>query len=191
MEKEAEQKIAAELKRLAAMEEVSITAAYAADLNREPWTQNPKRDSLTFSPSQVQRKVRAARRHVEEEILTSKCPRCSRAFIDFEGCCALSCSNCPCNFCAYCGEDCGGSEAAHRHVVGCPAKPDGADPLYPGSPEVFERAQAKHRAAALEAFLLGLEGPVREALLREMQGGLRTLYSQVLDCFSHAGGGAL
>ena len=61
-----EQKIAAELKRLAAMEEVSITAAYAGDLNREPWTQNPKPDNLTSKPFQVQRKVWAARRHVEE-----------------------------------------------------------------------------------------------------------------------------
>ena len=76
-------------------------------------------------------------------------------------------------------------------MVGCPAKPDGADPLYPGSPEVMERAQANHRAAAIEAFLRGLEGPIREALLREMQGGLRALYSQVLDRFSHAGGGLL
>jgi len=35
------------------------------------------------------RKVLVARKHVEEEILTSKCPRCRAAFLDFDGCCAL------------------------------------------------------------------------------------------------------
>ena len=129
---------------------------------------------------EVQRKVLAARKHVEEEILTSKCPRCRTAFLDFVGCCALQCSHCPCNFCAWCGADCGDSAAAHRHVAACPAKPAGADPLYPGRREVFERAQAKHRATALEEFLRGLEERIREALLREMQGGLRALYAEVL-----------
>lgn len=42
------------------------------------------------------------RLHVCENILTLKCPRpsCRRAFLDFEGCMALSC-NCGCGFCAW------------------------------------------------------------------------------------------
>ena len=46
--------------------------------------------------------VLVARKYVEEEVLTSKCPRCRTAFLDFEGCCALKCSRCPCQFCAWC-----------------------------------------------------------------------------------------
>ena len=114
------------------------------------------------------RKVLVARKHVEEEILTSKCPRCRAAFLDFDGCCALQvrdssirlstrnqkpkprnskpeiqCSNCPCNFCAWCGADCGGADAAHRHVAACGAKPAGADVFFPGSPAEFQKAQVR------------------------------------------------
>ena len=31
------------------------------------------------------------RRHIVDKILTLSCPRCGQAFVDFEGCCALSC----------------------------------------------------------------------------------------------------
>jgi hypothetical protein len=51
------------------------------------------------------RNVLAARKHVEDNLLTSKCPRCKTAFLDFEGCCALKCSKCPCAFCAWCAAE--------------------------------------------------------------------------------------
>jgi len=56
-----------------------------------------------------------------EKILTLSCPRCNQAFIDFNGCMALTCSRagCGCGFCALCQADCGGD--AHGHVGGgCP-----------------------------------------------------------------------
>ena len=142
---------------------------------------------MVLSPKRCcPRKVLLARKHVEEEILTSKCPRphCRQAFLEFDGCCALKCSNCPCRFCAWCGVDCGnGSNDAHNHVAACGAKPDGADVFYPGSlAEVFS-ARAKFWHPALEAFLRGLEEGTRGALLRVMQGTLRELYSRVLDMF--------
>jgi hypothetical protein len=51
--------------------------------------------------------------------LTTKCPRCKQAFIDLEGCFALTCGNiqCRCGFCAWCFQDCGSD--AHRHVPNC------------------------------------------------------------------------
>jgi hypothetical protein len=58
------------------------------------------------------------RGHIVEKILTLSCPRCSQAFLDFEGCCALSCARCGCSFCAYCQQDCGTD--AHGHVARCP-----------------------------------------------------------------------
>merc|ERR1740115_632140 len=53
------------------------------------------------------------REEFEEEILQMKCPRagCRRAFFDFEGCFALSCSACPCKFCGWCLQDCGNGDA--------------------------------------------------------------------------------
>ena len=63
--------------------------------------------------------------HINEKILTLACPRCGQAFLDFQGCMALTCSRagCGCGFCAMCGEDCGND--AHGHIrEGCPyAKP--------------------------------------------------------------------
>lgn len=64
-----------------------------------------------------QRAIFAARRHIIEKILTSACPRCSQAFLDFDGCCALTCNRCACGFCAYCLADCG--HDAHAHVARC------------------------------------------------------------------------
>ena len=40
-----------------------------------------------------QRKVLAARKHVESEILQTKCPSCKAAFHDFVGCFAIKCAS--------------------------------------------------------------------------------------------------
>ena len=63
-----------------------------------------------------QRRVHAKAREVCG-LLTDACPRCKQAFLDFDGCCALRCSRCPCGFCAWCLEDCGAD--AHGHVANC------------------------------------------------------------------------
>ena len=52
-----------------------------------------------------QRRVHAKAREVCE-LLTDACPRCKQAFLDFNGCCALTCSRCPCGFCAWCLQVC-------------------------------------------------------------------------------------
>jgi hypothetical protein len=54
-----------------------------------------------------QRKVHRHCLHVREGLLTRKCPRqnCRQAFLDFDGCFALTCSSCCCGFCAWCLED--------------------------------------------------------------------------------------
>ena len=57
-----------------------------------------------------------AREHIIERILTLQCPRCSQAFIDWNGCVALTCAaaGCGCGFCGWCLADCG--EDAHHHI---------------------------------------------------------------------------
>lgn len=56
------------------------------------------------------------RRDIIENVLTIKCPRCKCAFIDYDGCNALTCSNTQCRagFCALCYIDCG--HDAHDHI---------------------------------------------------------------------------
>ena len=67
--------------------------------------------------SEEERKINDARKAITEDILTLKCPRCKAAFVDFDGCFALSCAACPCKFCAGCLQDCGND--AHAHVSIC------------------------------------------------------------------------
>jgi hypothetical protein len=59
------------------------------------------------------------RRDIIDNILTLRCPKCKYAFVDFDGCFALTCANrqCQIGFCAWCLEDCGGD--AHQHVANC------------------------------------------------------------------------
>lgn len=54
------------------------------------------------SSSHPDDEVEQARRHVEERILNTSCPRCGTVFLEFDGCAALRCRACPCAFCAWC-----------------------------------------------------------------------------------------
>jgi hypothetical protein len=90
--------------------------------------------------------VRLTRLRIVEECCTLRCPKCkqvpacfaipfrnlvfsspdacdvnTQAFIDFSGCCALTCHYCKCGFCALCQLDCG--QNAHPHVKQCPLNP--------------------------------------------------------------------
>ena len=129
---------------------------------------------------EAQRAVHVARRHIEEEILTSRCPRCKAAFLDFAGCCALTCHRCPCRFCAWCGADCGTD--AHEHAGNCGAKPADACGLFP-NPDQLARGQMQHRAGKLRNYLSNLKAERRTALLRDMRGTLREDYAEVLRSF--------
>ena len=101
--------------------------------------------------SDYEKRIRSHRKHIIERVLTLACPRCSRAFIGFEGCFALKCSeyrfndpNSCCQFCAYCLEDCG--QDAHPHVRAntCPGNRGLFQPV-----EVFEDAQRSRRERML------------------------------------------
>lgn len=71
------------------------------------------------------KEVFEARKHIIEEILTLKCPKCKQAFVDFSGCMALTCSaaGCNCNFCGWCLADCGAD--AHPHIKTCKERAPG------------------------------------------------------------------
>jgi len=120
-----------------------------------------------------QRQIRTVRSRIVEDILTLKCPRCGQAFLDFVGCFALSCSRCPCGFCAWCGAD-SGSSNAHEHVRTCREKPPGADDFF-GSFEQFELAQRRRRRRLLGEFLPTLDVETRAAVLHEMRRDLADL----------------
>jgi len=66
------------------------------------------------------------------QLLTPRCPRCSTAFIDFQGCCALQCRSCSAHFCAWCLHPSTRNDENHAHVAACNEKPEGADMFFPG-----------------------------------------------------------
>ena len=102
------------------------------------------------------------RNKIHEDILTQKCPRCKKAFLDFDGCFALKCSNCPCAFCGWCLADCGND--AHSHVKDCRHKLN--KDTYFGTEQEFKTAMRKKMTAELQAYLIGLEPVQRDGVLK-------------------------
>jgi hypothetical protein len=116
-----------------------------------------------------QRRVYATIKKLSEDVLTLKCPRpdCRQAYVDFDGCAALTCSRCPCKFCGWCLEDCGDGDA-HPHVRACKIKPAGVDAYYPNPPEKWDQhwrgRKSKGVAAVLEALPAAEQAEVRQKL---------------------------
>ena len=102
--------------------------------------------------SAQEREVHLHRTHIVDEILTLKCPRpdCRAAFLDFEGCFALKCSQCNCGFCGWCLADCG--RDAHAHVAACPHKVGGQ--MYHGSDQQFKQVHKPRREREVRNYLL-------------------------------------
>jgi hypothetical protein len=124
--------------------------------------------------------VQVSVRHVVENILTLKCPRCKSAFHDFDGCCALTCANysCRCGFCAWCLRDCG--KDAHDHVKYCPMKPAGAD-AYFGTMEQFWSLHRRRQEKEARSYLSTLEAATRNAVQERLQTETEDLGIS-LDC---------
>ena len=120
-----------------------------------------------------QRKVRMARHHITDDLLTCKCPRCGQAFVDFTGCFALSCSRCQCGFCAWCGADSGGSDA-HEHVASCAQKPAGSDRYY-GQFAAFEKAHKAIKARKVREYLSSLDEAIQDAVWKDLRQELMDL----------------
>eukprot|EP00441_Pelagodinium_beii_P003543 CAMPEP_0197691938 /NCGR_PEP_ID=MMETSP1338-20131121/110426_1 /TAXON_ID=43686 ORGANISM="Pelagodinium beii, Strain RCC1491" /NCGR_SAMPLE_ID=MMETSP1338 /ASSEMBLY_ACC=CAM_ASM_000754 /LENGTH=439 /DNA_ID=CAMNT_0043274547 /DNA_START=204 /DNA_END=1521 /DNA_ORIENTATION=+ len=110
-----------------------------------------------------------ARQNVIEHVLTLACPRCGQAFLDFDGCFALTCPRCACGFCATCLKDCGSD--AHSHVRTCPS---GRGDVW-GTWEHFEVSQHHRRSKMLVEFLQDLPENRRSQVLLSLEGELRDL----------------
>eukprot|EP00808_Paulinella_micropora_P029989 g28326.t1 len=108
--------------------------------------------------SAEQRQVQQARLHIQEELLTLKCPRphCRRAFLDFDNCFALTCGSCGCGFCAWCLQDCG--QDAHAHVARCNANAAPGRDVY-STVAMFEQAQRARRQRLVREYLRTLGSP--------------------------------
>ncbi|EGD79263.1 hypothetical protein PTSG_09987 [Salpingoeca rosetta] len=107
--------------------------------------------------SQMDRDAEDARKHIVENIFTLKCPRCSAAFVDFDGCFALTCAHCKCGFCAWCLTDRGND--AHPCAAQCGEKYGRGG--YFGTLREFEQHHVRRRQAELDTYLGTLTPEVR------------------------------
>jgi hypothetical protein len=122
-----------------------------------------------LAKSALELEVTIKRKHIEEEIMLLRCPnpKCRRAFVDFNGCAALTCrgargeAGCGASFCGFCLVDCGDDKHAHKHVANCPLNP--SKDVFP-SREVWERAQQLRRRELLQSYWGGLKDSVRRQL---------------------------
>jgi hypothetical protein len=113
------------------------------------------------------------RNKILEDIFTLKCPRCRKAFLDFEGCFALKCSSCPCAFCAWCLSDCG--DDAHPHVRSCALKPKDPGRTYFGTKKEFEESAKSRIIKELNAYLSSKEPAVRIVIRASLTDDLKDI----------------
>ena len=121
--------------------------------------------------SAVERAAKAVHDHVVENLLTLKCPRCKVAFVDFDGCFALTCSNCPCGFCAWCLKDCGTD--AHACAAECGLKYNGHG--YFGTKQQFEEHHRARNSKLVQAYLDKQPADVRQAATQLLHRQLHDL----------------
>lgn len=122
--------------------------------------------------------TRDAERHlkfIRDRILSTCCPHCHAVFSDFEGCCALKCSNSECKyyFCAWCLDyPTTSTQECHQHVATCPGNVSrDQDPFYPESFECVEEAWRGLRAKRIHKYW---ENNIPEGDVREMVRGKLT-----------------
>ena len=118
------------------------------------------------------RKVERAFHHITPQLLTLRCPRCHSAFLDFNGCCAVQCSFCPCNFCAYCLTDCGTD--AHRHVAHCDLNNHPTKDVF-NSQENVEAAQRQRKESLVQLYLSTLGPDLRARVIKRCATEFRDL----------------
>jgi hypothetical protein len=132
-----------------------------------------------------ERRAEEVRIQVTNDILTLKCPRCKTAFVDFEGCFALTCGRCRAGFCAWCLADCGAD--AHAHVANCPENQNRGS--YFGSENDFKTHHNRRRHRQV-LDMIGKEKPDVQNLLREkLRRELNDLGIQLNDPNQVQGGG--
>ena len=124
--------------------------------------------------SEEERKINDARKKITEDILTLKCPSCKAAFVDFDGCFALSCKSCPCRFCAGCLAPAKDGQECHRHVSACEVCRKAGVNGYFGTEAQFEQIHKTRRSKLLKEFLerpdvRELAGKVVEAMRKNLE----------------------
>lgn len=112
------------------------------------------------------------RRHIRDDLLCLRCPRCKSAFVidDFDSCLAMNCASCKAAFCAWCLRDCGAD--GHAHVNECERNPTRPRTVFSNAAQ-FEKAHRERFAKVVGDYLPALRNDeiraaVREAIRRDL-----------------------
>ena len=131
--------------------------------------------------SDFEKKVRAARKEIEDKLLNTRCPHCGAAFIDWNACAALKCFSCRQSFCAYCQKKLT-NKNSHSHVATCEAVvkdvPRGKSKLYPHliSPTFYIEAMAEIKKKRVSEYIASLQdAAVKEEVMRQCKQSLADL----------------
>lgn len=125
-----------------------------------------------------ERRAETVRLEIVEKILTLRCPKpgCGKAFLDFDGCFALSCSLCSIQFCAWCVDHYG--VEIHHHVATC----DKASKRgYFHSRDTFEEHHRGRRKRLIVEKLKEEAVGVRERILARLSVDFRDLGIMIGD----------
>jgi hypothetical protein len=118
--------------------------------------------------------VEKARAHVIENILTLRCPRpgCGQAFVDFDGCMALTCSRCKAGICGKCFMQFGND--AHSHITRGECKMDSSKLVF-ANDTYIRNVQRVYRIDKLNAYLRTLRPETVSEVIRRCDKELRDL----------------
>lgn len=120
-------------------------------------------------------------RYIQEQLLSICCPHCKRVFLDFSGCCAVTCSD-PCNryFCGLCLSAQPNSSVCHSHVQSCSKNPNRGN--YFCDQATLDVIHRKQRIAEVKQYLKQPQvGPLKKAVAISCQRSLEMLSIQVSD----------
>lgn len=120
-----------------------------------------------------EREAEILRLEIIDSILTLRCPNpgCRLAFLDFDGCFAVRCQHCRCEFCAWCTTYYNMSDA-HRHVAHC-SESNGAG-IY-STMQVFNRHHNARRRRRIIEKLRGKGQEIQKLTLARLGIELRDL----------------
>lgn len=115
-----------------------------------------------------ERRAETIRLELIDGMLTLHCPnpRCKLAFIDFDGCFAVTCHSCKANFCAWC-IDHWTMDDVHGHVPGC--RESLSPGQFYGSQQLFRQAQTKRKKRLVIQRLQREDNDVRKRVLERMR----------------------
>ena len=133
---------------------------------------NDAEEALLNANDDVLEKARARRacKHVNDQILTTKCPKCSTAFHDFDGCFSLKCAapDCGTHFCAWClrfHDD--NAQETHAHIARCTRRHEDANDMFFAPKALYHAVRKREQEVKLRTYLQTLPQSTRERVLED------------------------